>query len=690
MRKTIQLTLACMILLLQLSQAQNNSQSLQIKNKILWDTYGVPHVYAGSVAGMYYGFGWSQMHSHASLLLQLYGEARGKAAEYWGERYLMLDKKILSFDVPSIADKMYTKQNAFYKTYLDAFAKGINDYAAAHPEDIDTVYRQVLPVKPQDVLAHGVRVCYLEFLAPNDIGDVSHMIMAGSNAYAVAPSRSANGHALLLANPHLPWEDLFIFYEAHLKAPGFNAYGATLIGFPMLAIAFNEHLGWTHTVNTIDGSDKYELTLKDDGYLLDGKKEMFSDKPIMIRVKKDDGGFREESFIIRSSKHGSVLGTKNGKAYAVRIAGIDHPDIFYEWHRMAAATSRKDFESALRMMQLPMFNVVYADDKGNIAYNFAGNVPVRDTGDWRLWHSNIDGTRSKFIWNAFHSYEQLPRLVNPATGFLQNANDPPWTCTYPTVLKPDNYPAYMSPLEMDLRPQRAVNMIKDQKAITLQQLIDDKFNTGMEAADRLVPLLIEAAGKYGDSLAQKAAEVLKQWDRKTDSSSSGALLFMRWAERNGRDPFAEPWNFKHPVETPSGLKDPQQAVAALDSAARDLIRFVGRMDIPYGQVFRLRSEHFDYAGNGGPGTFGIFRTLHYKPDKDGRFKAIAGDSYIAAVEFGSQVKAKVLLNYSNSSQKGSKHSEDQLKLVSQKQLRDAWFTDEEISQHTEAEEVLKF
>ncbi len=679
-----------MILILSLSHAQNTPRPSDRQNKILWDSYGVPHIYASSVAGMYYGFGWAQMHSHANHLLQLYGEARGKAAEYWGERYLMLDKKILSFDVPSIADKLYTQQDAVYKTYLDAFAKGINDYVAAHPEDIDSINRQVLPVKPQDVLAHGVRVCYLEFLAPYDIGDVSHMVMAGSNAYAVAPSKSANGHALLLANPHLPWGDLFLFYEAHLKAPGFNAYGSTLVGFPMLAIAFNEHLGWTHTVNTIDGSDRYELTLKDDGYLLDGKTEAFNEKGIAIRVKKNDNSYREEPFIIRSSKHGSVLGSKNGKAYAVRIAGIDNPGIFYQWHRMAQAVSRKDFEVALNMMQLPMFNVIYADDKGNIAYNFAGNVPVRDTGDWRYWHGNIDGTRSKLIWHAYHTYEQMPKLVNPATGFLQNANDPPWTCTYPTVLKPDNYPAYMSPLEMDLRPQRAVNIIKDQKAITLQQLIDDKFNTGMEAADRLVPLLVEAANKYGDSLAQKAAVALQQWDRKTDSSSSGALLFMRWAERNGRDPFAEPWDFKRPVETPSGLKDPKAAVAALDSAASDLQRFVGRIDIPYGQVFRFRSEHFDYAGNGGPGTFGIFRTINYALDKDGRFKAVAGDSYIAAIEFGEKVKARVLLNYSNSTQKGSKHAEDQLQLASQKQLRDAWFTDEEIKQHIETEELLKF
>jgi acyl-homoserine-lactone acylase len=89
---------------------------------------------------------------------------------------------------------------------------------------------------------------------------------------------------MLLANPHLPWSDLFLFYEAQTSAPGVNAYGATLVGFPSLAIAFNDHLGWTHTVNTHDGEDLYELTLADAGYRWDGQVKAFETLTFPSRI----------------------------------------------------------------------------------------------------------------------------------------------------------------------------------------------------------------------------------------------------------------------------------------------------------------------------------------------------------------------------------------------------------------------
>jgi acyl-homoserine-lactone acylase len=655
---------------------------------ILWDTYGVPHVYANDIASMYYAFGWSQMNNHANLLLKLYGQARGRAAEYWGEQYVDLDQKIKTFNIPAIGMRQYEQQKPVFKPYLDAFVKGVNDYASANPKSIDDANRPVLPITGADVLSHAARVLYLEFLAGDDIERIARQLQKGSNAIAVAPSRSAARNAMLLANPHLPWGDFFTFFEAHLNAPGFSAYGATLVGFPVLAIAFNNHLGWTHTVNTIDASDRYELTLQDDGYLLDGKKEKFEEQKAAIKIKTKDGAYEERTLLIRHSKHGVIAGEKIGKAYAVRIAGIENNNLMYQYHLMALASNRRQFEAALQLMQLPMFNVIYADDAGNIAYNFAGNVPIRDSGDWKFWHSNIDGSKSKYIWQKVHSYNDLPKLVNPATGFIQNANDPPWTCTYPEILNPADYPPYMSPIEMDLRPQRAVLMVKNNPSVSFEDLVNDKFNTGMEAAKRLVPGLLQAVKRYPDSIATLAASVLGNWDYTTDSASGGAVLFIQWTERMPGNPFETAWDPKRPIETPSGLKNPRFAVSALDSAANELTRLTGRMNIPYGEVFRFRSGHFDYAGNGGPGDFGIFRTIYYQPDADKKFRAVAGDSYVAITEFGKKVKAKVLLSYSNASQKNSKHTDDQLLLLSQKKLRDAWLTKEEVRQHLEKAEKL--
>jgi acyl-homoserine-lactone acylase len=132
----------------------------------------------------------------------------------------------------------------------------------------------------------------------------------GSNAWAVAPSHSASGNAMLLANPHLPWSDLFVWYEAQLTAPEIDAYGVALVGMPMLAIAFNNNLGWTSTVNTHDGWDAYELTLADGGYLFDGSVRPFETETQTLKVKQADGTQREEKLVVQRSIHGAIVGSK--------------------------------------------------------------------------------------------------------------------------------------------------------------------------------------------------------------------------------------------------------------------------------------------------------------------------------------------------------------------------------------------
>ncbi|HVE61304.1 MAG TPA: acylase [Chitinophagaceae bacterium] len=642
-----------------------------VKTEILWDNYGVPHIYAKSTEEMYYAFGWAQMQSHANLILQLYGQARGRAAEYWGKAYINSDKQILLFNLPEQAKKNYNKQDVSYKTYLDAFVKGLNDYAKSHTNQIGKEFQQVLPVTAYDVLAHTTRVVCLEFLGSGDIAISKRLITPGSNSIAIAPSRSASKKAMLLANPHLPWTDFFTFYEAHLNSPGFNAYGVSLVGFPGLNIAFNEHLGWTHTVNTIDASDRYELTLKDDGYLLDGKTLPFEKKSVTIKSRQDDGSIQEENLTFKYSEHGPVLGEKNGKAYAIRIAGLENAGMGEQYHKMGKAKSFAEFESAIKMLQNPMFNVVYADNAGNIMYLFNGNVPVRQEGDWRFWNSTVDGTSSKYIWSKTHSYTDLPKLFNPATGFVQNANDPPWTSTYPVALDPKKFPAYMSPLDMGLRPQRALNMIKDDASISFDELVGYKLNTEMEAAHRFLDDLLSAVEKYPDSLVTKAATVLKTWDKSSNAESKGAVLFEQWFNKLNRDMVAKPWNLAEPVSTPDGLKDDKKAVELLIQAAGEVLKKYGSLDVAYGDVNRFRANNIDYPGNGGTDRAGVFRTMYFREDKDKKNRAWHGDTYVAITEFSKKVKASVLLSYGNSSQPGSKYAGDQLQLLSQKKMRPA-------------------
>lgn len=669
--------------------------------EILWDKWGVPHVYATDEAEMYYAFGWAQMQSHANLILRLYAESRGTGSEFFSEKYLESDRLFHLFNLTDSAQAQYERFTGDEKLFLDSFVRGLNDYAEANPEEIDEKFRKVLPVTAIDVLAHGKRVINLEFLSGRDIGqsfnelkELEKEITPGSNSYAIAPAKSESGNAMLVANPHLPWNDLYMFFEAHLNAPDFDVYGVTLVGMPVLNIAFNKNLGWTHTVNTIDASDRYVLTLEGDGYILDGEIRSFDEKSVVIKVLQDDSSIVDKEIKLKYSQHGPIIFEHGDKAYALRIAGLDNDSYFYQYHKMGKSDNFDEFEDALKMMQIPMFNVVYADKAGNIMYLFNGNVPERSEGDWKFWNDKVDGTRSDLIWHSYHDYGDLPKLFNPETGFVQNANDAPWTATYPLMLNSEDYPAYMSPepeeLPASFRAQRAINLIKDDDSISFEELVDYKLDTGMEVAERFLDDLLAAVEQYPDPVAVEAAAVLRNWDGETNTDSKGAVLFARWIDKLGNDMYAVPWSIENPVTTPDGLKDPEKAVAILVEAADEIDIAYGSMDVAWGNVNRFRVGKIEFPGNGGNHDYGVFRTMYFKAPKERNINyAFHGDTYVAVVEFGDNVRAKVLLSYGNSTQTGNRFMGDQLEMLSENQLRDAFLSKEVVLNNLAFKEELK-
>lgn len=673
-------------LILSFSCIQDSEKS--ISTEIVWDTYGVPHIYAQNAEDMYYAYGWAQMHNHADLILKLYAQSRGRAAEYWGEEFLLSDEKVQLFNLAEKAEKIYSAQNRDFKNYLDAFVKGINEYAVKNPSAINETARLVLPVTVTDIISHTLRITCLEFLAGEDIYAAWKSSDAGSNAIAIAPSKSASGNAMLIINPHLPWSDYFLWFEAHLNTTGFKAYGVSLIGMPSVTMAFNDNLGWAHTVNPIDASDRYELTLKGENYILDGKSVPFEKRNTTIKVLQKNGEYLEKNYEFLYSQHGPVIGKNKDKAYAVRVAGLDNTKIFEQYHKMAAATNFSEFEEASKMIQNPMFNVIYADKEGNIFYLFNGNVPVRNEGDFGFWRGTVDGTKSKYIWQSTHPYSDLPKVLNPTTGFLQNCNDPPWSCTFPAALNKSDFPAYMSTVGTPFRPQRSVNMIKNNPSVSFDQLVQYKLNTEMETAHRFLDDLLAAVELYPGEISLKAASVLKSWDKSTDNESRGSVLFACWWDKVRSNMFQIPWKYEEPVTTPDGLSNPKQAVELLEKAAQEVIQKYGSLDIAWGEVYRFRLNGMDYPANGGPGDYGIFRTMYFADGADNKKFSVAGETFIAVVEFGDEVKAEVILSYGNATQPGNKHHGDQLKMMSEKKLRPALLNKNDIVKNAESIEKL--
>lgn len=664
------------------------------RGQILWDSFGVPHIYARDEAGGFYGFGWAQAHSHGNLLLRMYGESRARGAEYWGEKNEALDRWLIANDVPERSRRWFAQQTPQMRRNLDAFAAGVNAYAAKYPDRIAAEMRKVLPLTGVDIMQHAHRLMNYNYIASERrvLADPASNDAGGSNAWAVAPSKSASGKALLLANPHLPWApSMLSYYEAHINAPGMSIYGATQVGLPVLRFGFNNDLGFTNTVNTILGYTSYRLTLADGGYRYDGKVLPFRTVAKSYKVRQADGSLKTVSFAQRHAVQGPVFDLpNNGGTIALKVAGLDRPGVLEQYLRMGKARNWAQFEAALKSLQVPMFNIVYADRAGHILYLHNGILPRHAEGDFATWSKPVPGDTSRTLWTGVHGYDDLPKVLDPASGFVQNANDPPWVSTWPRALDPARYPAYTASIgPMSQRAQYSTLLLANTPKVSFDDFVARKVDTTALMAKRLLPDLLAAAKGHADPDVTAAAAVLAAWDGRYEADSRGALLFETWAglfapnNFTSQANYAVRWTLDDPLNTPRGLKDPAAAVAMLNQAAVRTRELYGAIDRPFGEVSRLHLGPVNLPGNGGFGNLGIFRTITWGPMRNGERTPVHGETWVSLVEFGTPMRALGVMSYGNASQPGSKHNSDQLRFVASKTFRTLWLTRPEVEANLE-------
>ncbi len=666
--------------------------------EILWDRYGIPHIFANDHPSLFYAYGYAQMEAHAELLLRLYAQARGRGAEFYGPEYLDADRWVRVNGIPEQARIWSERQSPEFAPFLRAFAAGLNAWAAEHQRSLSAPAQSVLPVTVEDVLAHGLRVIHYDWLvSPSKIetrlrreNPETH----GSNEWAIAPARSSSGHAMLLSNSHLEWGDRHTYFEVQLQAPGVTSYGAVWVGFPTLRQCFTDWLGWTQTTNNPNEGDLYRLKLQDDGYLLDGKERQFEVEHQVIRVRQRDGTLRDQPLTIRRSVHGPVVIDRPGLAIALRVAGLDRPGMFEQFWRMGLAHNLAQFQDAMRMQQLPLFNTAYADRDGHILYLYNAAPPIRSRGDYRFWSGIVPGDESALIWSKIHPYDDLPKVIDPPSGFVQNCNDTPWTSTYPIQLDSGKFASYLSPpAGITARSQRSLRLLTQPGKISFADLKADKLSTHVEMADHFVDDLVASARKLGGERARRAADILEHWDRGADATSDGTLLFYRFMLNAGPNfrsvgGYAVPLNDRQPLTTPKGFADPAKAAQALDTLAESIEREYGSLHVLWGDVLRLRRGGVDLPGNGGPSLLGAIRTVNPGPFVNGKAEGISGDTYFAVIEFSNPVRAEALLGYGNWSRPGSKHVADQLPLMSRKEMRPVWRARTDIESNLESRKVF--
>jgi acyl-homoserine-lactone acylase len=521
---------------------------------------------------------------------------------------------------------------------------------------------------------------------------------------------------MLLSNPHLAWAGAQSYFEAEFTAPGIHIYGATQVGLPVLRFAFNDFMGYTHTVNTINPKTHYRIKVSGDGYIFDGKVLPFKKSTAIIKVRQPDGSFKPQTLEIRETVHGPIIKEEDGDPIALRVAGLDKPFMLEQYWKMSNAHNFAEFETQLKRLQPPMYNVIYADRDGHIEYLDGGDLPRHASGDLAYWAGIVPGDTSATLWHDYLTYDELPHVVDPPNGYVQNTNEPPWDAAWPNNLDPAKYPPYTAPISASFRTERSLHMVSNldngEKPFSFDEMVQKKYSTRAELADRILPDLLAATEKYGTPQAKQAAAVLAKWDRLNESDSRGAVLFYAWARQFMgasmaiQSGFAVPYSLADPMTTPHGLKDPVKAAQQLDAAATETVNDFGSIDVPWGQVMRFqinnqsngvtnntRSAPIDgvnLPGNGGYGNTGVFRVVTFGPlDPATKTRTpIHGDGYVAAIEFSTPIHASMSLSYGNSSQPNSPFHTNQLPLMEDKKMREALLTRKAVEANLSAREIF--
>ena len=693
--------------------------------EILWDTWGVPHIYAESLEEALYALGWAQMRAHGDVILESFAVGRGRAAELWGEAYAPSDRHVLAMGLRARLDELRGEVGEMPES--EAFVAGMNAFAETHPEALDERLARALPLTVDDLLAgealtvdrglvEGFRARYLAGGDARRHSLVSAPSAPASNAWAIGPSRSASGNPILLSNTHLGWPNLrevvpdaavgvvgLLWFEAHIVTPDLDFYGVGPVGAPALVVGFNDDAGWTVTIPSLfDTVDFYELTLVDDGYLFDGEVREFETDSHTLRVRQEDGSYREEEVVARRSVHGPVIAERGDGAVAVRAhepTAVEAASTQF-WD-MARATDVDAFLGALEQQPLPIpLNVFYADRSGTIMFTLAGAFPDRPEGDYDWGGGLIPGDTSETLWRGILPFEAMPVVIDPEAGYLQNANEPFYSLTLPIELDPADFPADWPEPQLWPRSQRSLQLITGQDRFSAADVMTLKFDTHSLLADQVLDEVVALGLEHGSSDARDAAALLAAWDRRFDAESVGAVVFAFWAMHYEddilagapfpADAFAVPFDWARPLETPRGVADPVMAVRALEYAAAAVLESFGALEVPWGAfyTFRLGGEALP-AFAAPPEGFGLFVPNFAAPTEHGPMATVGGDTWVAVIEFGERARAQAVFSYGNTTDLDSPFFANQLALYAAQAYRPVWRDREDVEANLASREMLR-
>lgn len=665
------------------ARAQGRPPSVEI----LRDSFGVPHVFGDTDADAARGVGWAQAEDDFDQLEATFLRALGRAAEFEGEALYESDRLARAMEHARLAREEYARAAPDLKAICDGYAAGISDFARDRPGRRLEVFEPWLPFAVLRFKYHQLEFLDYAGLTRADAAEWRER-PHGSNAWAVAPSRSASGHALLLINPHVGFFGPAGYHEHHVvSGEGWNFSGVGRFGLPFPYMGRNADLGWAHTDNYPQHGDLFAETFDDPAdplsYRHGDRTLRAAEWTETLKVRLPGGRVESRRRRFLRTRNGPVLGERGGRPLAVRLARAEEGGWLAQWLAMTKARSLSDFQSALRLNAIPYMNVVYADRAGNILHVYNGVVPRRRTvlpfGQAR------DGADPAHDWDGYHPHDDLPRVLNPPCGFVQNCNSTPFATTG-TSADPDprNYPPYMIGPEGDnARARSSRRLLTGRPVFDLQAFSAAAVDTWAQSADDLLPPLLEDARARDDAALAPLIAELAAWDRVIRTDSVASTLFVRWAMR---------------LRRPSGPVDAARRRQTLIETRVELERVFGDWRVPFGRISRLQripwrgDTPFDDSrpslpvagGQGWAGTIFNFRVDEGADlaDPAARY-GVSGNSYVSVVEFGPTPRALSIRTFGQSGDPASSHWTDQAALYAAGRFKPSWFIREEIAANLE-------
>ena len=678
---------------------------------IIRDDWGIAHIYGKTDADAVFGALYAQAEDDFNRVETNYLNSMGRLAEAEGDSVIYKDLRMKLFIDPDSMKAKYAASPLWLKKLMNAFADGLNYYLYKNPQ-----------VKPR-VITHFEPWMALTFSEGSIGGDIERVNLrqlatfygrspdttlsyteqpeelGGSNGFAIAPSNTVNHHALFLINPHTTF-----FFRSELQMvsdEGLDAYGAVTWGQFFVYQGFNARAGWMHTSSGVDAIDEYLETVvkKGDRYFYRYGNEERPFRTVQVSVPyKTSTGMSKKDFTVYYSHHGPIIRSENGKWVSIKLMNEPVKALTQSFTR----TKARDYASFRKTMELhtnSSNNTVFADAKGNIAYFHGNFIPRRDS---RFdWTEPVDGSNPATEWHGLLSIDESPNLLNPASGWLYNTNNAPWSAAGSSSPKRENYPAYVENGGESARGLHAVRVLENKKDFTLSSLLSAAFDTYLTLFAQTIPSLIDAYDKLSptDPLKARLAEpvaTLRSWDYRWSLTSVPTSLAVFWGESFNRSDTVGARKSRMLVDQFLLTRaTPEQKLQALDSAVSRLERDFRTWKTPWGDINRFQRvngdivQKFDDAKPSIPvafpsarwGSLASFAARAYPGTK--KWYGTSGNSFVAVVEFGDTVRARAVTAGGESGHPSSPHFNDEATRYATGNLRDVYYYRSQLKGHIE-------